>query len=541
MTTETTTTSSLTSAPPTVSGSWPLALTPRPYQVEAYERMTRRGNQLLAIVMGGGKTLTALAAIEAMYDEGKVKSGLVLAGLSLQFQWYDMIRRETSATVQVINGTRAERAFQYKHMHRFRYNIISYQTLVNDLRMITHRRKPDYLIADEATAIKGFTSQRSRTVKALGKKIDVRFALTGQPIENKPEELFSIMEFVDPTVLGPFDKFDRTFITRDHFGRPVKYKNLDLIQRTMADAMLRRSRDDIKEYLPRIVGKEEWVDLQGNTLKLYNYIAADTLRVIDQCIANGMGTGWNILAAYGKTDQQGGMSGMGEVMSRLMCMRMLCCHPMLLQQSADKFDDPESRQGSQYASHLKAEGYLNWIGSKADDAKMNECIATVLELLAEDPTNKVVIYSFFKPMIYRLQREFEAKLRRPVSVLTGDHSQQERRQALARFSKHTPILISSDAGQYGVDLPYANYLLSYDLPWSAGAYAQRVARIDRTSSLFDHVTVLTLLTRNTIEERQYAMLRQKAMIAGAWLDGQNIDAKGGLTLSLESLRQFLLA
>jgi SNF2 family DNA or RNA helicase len=257
-------------------------------------------------------------------------------------------------------------------------------------------------------------------------------------------------------------------------------------------------------------------------------------------MVNGMGQGWNILAAYGHADQSG-MTGMGQVMSRLMCMRMLCCHPMLLQQSADKFDDPESKQGSQYASDLKADGYLNWIGSKADDAKMNECINTVLAILSEDPDNKIVVYSFFKPMIYRLQRELEAKLRRPVSVLTGDHNQAERRAALSRFSKGVRVLLSSDAGQYGVDLPYANYLMSYDLPWSAGAYAQRVARIDRTSSQFDHVTVLTLLTRNTIEERQYAMLRQKAMIAGAWLDGQHIDAKGGLTLSLESLRQFLLA
>ena len=503
--------------------------------------MLRRGNQLLAIVMGGGKTLTTLAAIEAMHDEGRVKSGLVLAGLSLQFQWYDMIRRETEATCQVINGTRAERAFQYKWMHRFRYNIISYQTLVNDLPLIMHRRKPDFIVADEVTALKGFTSKRSRTVKALGKQIDIRFGLTGQPIENKPEELFSIMEFVDPTVLGPFDKFDRTFIVRDAFGRPTSYRNLDLVQKTMADAMLRRSRDDIKEYLPRIVGKEEWVDLPPMTSRLYNYIAADTLRVIDECMANGMGQGWNILSAYGKADQQGGMRGMGQVMSRLMCMRMLCCHPMLLKQSADNFDDPESRRGSEYAAKLKADGMLDWIGGKADDAKMNECISQVLSLLTEDPTNKIVIYSFFKPMIYRLQREFEAKLRRPVSVLTGDHNQVQRRQALARFSKSVPILLSSDAGQYGVDLPYANYLMSYDLPWSAGAYAQRVARIDRTSSLFEHVTVLTLLARNTIEERQYAMLRQKAMIAGAWLDGQNINAKGGLVLSLESLRQFLLA
>jgi SNF2 family DNA or RNA helicase len=503
--------------------------------------MQRRGNQLLAIVMGGGKTLTALAVIESMHDEGRVRSGLVLAGLSLQFQWYDMIRRETQATVQVINGSKAERAFQYKWMHRFRYNIISYQTLVNDLAMITHRRKPDFVIADEATAIKGFTSQRSRTVKALGKQINVRFALTGQPIENKPEELYSIMEFVDPAVLGPFPAFDRTFITRDVFGRPTRYKNMPLLQATIGDAMLRRSRDDIKEYLPAIVTKEEWVPLVGPAQRLYQYIAADALNLLEQMLSNGMATGWNILSAYGRAEDQGGNAMRGELMSRLLCMRLLCCHPKLLSMSADNFDDPEARSGSRYAAWLKENGHLRGLGTRADDTKLDECVRMVMESLSEDPKNKIVVYSFFKPMIAMLKARIEGKLRKPVAVITGDHTQLQRRQALARFSKHTPVLLSSDAGQYGVDLPYANYLMSYDLPWSAGAYAQRVARIDRTSSQFPHVTVMTLLTRGTIEERQFAMLRQKGMVAGAWLDGQNIDAKGGLTLSLESLRQFLIA
>jgi SNF2 family DNA or RNA helicase len=101
------------------------------------------------------------------------------------------------------------------------------------------------------------------------------------------------------------------------------------------------------------------------------------------------------------------------------------------------------------------------------------------------------------------------------------------------------VLLSSDAGQYGIDLPQANFLISYDLPWSAGAYAQRVARIDRTSSEWGQVTVISLLTQGTIEERQMEMLRQKRMVAEAWVDGQHIDAKQGLTLTLDSLRSFL--
>jgi SNF2 family DNA or RNA helicase len=100
-------------------------------------------------------------------------------------------------------------------------------------------------------------------------------------------------------------------------------------------------------------------------------------------------------------------------------------------------------------------------------------------------------------------------------------------------------MLSSDAGQYGIDLPFCNYLISYDLPWSAGAFAQRVARIDRTSSQWGHVNVITLMARNTIEQRQLEMLKQKRKVAETWIDGQHIDARGGLTLTLDTLRRFL--
>ena len=83
-----------------------------------------------------------------------------------------------------------------------------------------------------------------------------RFGLSGQPVENRPEELFSIMEFIDPEVLGPFPKFDRTFIERDHWGKPRKYKNLPLLQKIMSEAMFRKSREDIAEWLPEIVEME---------------------------------------------------------------------------------------------------------------------------------------------------------------------------------------------------------------------------------------------------------------------------------------------
>jgi superfamily II DNA/RNA helicase len=124
-------------------------------------------------------------------------------------------------------------------------------------------------------------------------------------------------------------------------------------------------------------------------------------------------------------------------------------------------------------------------------------------------------------------------------MLTGDMNAQARKASLESFQREKRVLLSSDAGQYGIDLPHVNYLISYDLPWSAGAFAQRVARIDRTSSQFPHITVITMMAKNTIEQRQFDMLTQKRTVAEAWIDGQHIDAKGSLTLTLETLRSFL--
>jgi SNF2 family DNA or RNA helicase len=125
--------------------------------------------------------------------------------------------------------------------------------------------------------------------------------------------------------------------------------------------------------------------------------------------------------------------------------------------------------------------------------------------------------------------------------LNGDMNAQLRQNSLDAFRQGVRVLLSSDAGQYGIDLPQANYLISYDLPWSAGAYAQRIARIDRTSSQFGQVNVVTFVGKSTIEERQLEMLKQKAKVAEAWIDAQHIDAKGGLTLTLGTLKGFLEA
>ena len=126
-------------------------------------------------------------------------------------------------------------------------------------------------------------------------------------------------------------------------------------------------------------------------------------------------------------------------------------------------------------------------------------------------------------------------------LFTGDLTPRERDAAVERFTNdpRCRVLLSSDAGGIGVDLPVANYLISYDLPWSAGKFEQRNGRIIRISSQWPEVTLITMVMRDSIEERMLEMLEQKSAIASAWLDGRGVDKQGTFQVTLGTLADFL--
>jgi SNF2 family DNA or RNA helicase len=101
------------------------------------------------------------------------------------------------------------------------------------------------------------------------------------------------------------------------------------------------------------------------------------------------------------------------------------------------------------------------------------------------------------------------------------------------------LFLSSDAGGYGVDLPQANFLINYDLPWSDGKLDQRNARIIRLSTEWESVSVINIIVKSSIEERKYDMLTMKGKVASAIIDGLGHDEKGRLAYDLDTLTNFL--
>ena len=224
-------------------------------------------------------------------------------------------------------------------------------------------------------------------------------------------------------------------------------------------------------------------------------------------------------------------------MSRLLVLRMLCDNPQLIVNSANAYNDPNRpNQGSAYADTIVSRGFMP---NGMSTPKLDAVLEYIEQVLDEDPVNKVVLFSFFKDNL-RLIKKATAGITNSV-LFTGDMTSEEKDVAKQKFSTdpNTRLFLSSDAGGYGVDLPMANYLISYDLPWSSGKLEQREARIIRLSSTFSHVTIATFVMQGSIEERQYEMLQQKRSINEAFVDGKHHDIKGGYDIMLSSLSTFL--
>lgn len=521
-----------------------------PYQNEAVDRILDLGYGLVAYEMGLGKTLVGIAVIEELLAQDKITSALIVVPSGLRYQWAESIARFTDVTTTtkqvkneeiiiptpayctIIDGTPAARAKQYDDIAQQRpeYVIVSYNQVVSDFEKIAPLAT-GCVVIDEATAIKGFKAQRTKAVKALHPSYPV--ALTGTPLENRPEEVYSIMEFVRPGYLGSHYSFDTKYIVRNHFGGVRRYRNLDVLHKHLAPVMIRKTRldPDVAPYMPTVDHTEKYVGMSAKTARLYREIAEE---IVEELRANPVIGNFDLSAYYrGESDQD--MSTQGRVMARMMALQMLCDHPDLLRMSAQKFVDTSGADGSKYAFDLHEAGKLAGLNGSE---KMDAVVEDVRALLDSNPRNKIIVFSFFKSMLTLLQQAWSEY---DSVIYNGDMSPHEKAAAKARFQQRPEcrIFIASDAGGYGVDLPEANYLINVDLAESAGKMDQRNARHVRAGSAHDNVYVVNYLVEGSIEERTFQRLKFKRAVSRAVVDGKRTGENGVIENAVDTLTAFL--
>ena len=437
-----------------------------PYQREGMLHLAFGERALLADDMGLGKTIQAIAAAELLRKLRGVARVLVVCPASLKGEWEEQIARFSGAETKLINGTRAARLFQYDHAAFF--TVVNYEQVVADGADINARVKPDIVILDEAQRIKNWQTKTARAVKSLD--APYAFVLTGTPLENRIDEVYSIVQYLDPGLLGPLFRFNRDFYELDERGRPVNYKNLQDLKRRLAPVMLRRRKRDVETELPGRTVTTFMVPMQEEQRARYDDYHGRAARLIQ------------IAQRRPLTKQE-----FERLQMFLACMRMICDTPYIL--------DANCRISP----------------------KLEELERVLAELVAE-PDRKIILFSEWERMLF-LVRELAEEMGLEFAWHTGSVPQERRRAEIARF-KHDPgcrLFLSTDSGAVGLNLQAASAIINLDLPWNPARLEQRIARAWRKNQMRT-VDVINLVTEDSIEHSMLHLLAQKQALADGVLD-----------------------
>jgi superfamily II DNA or RNA helicase len=437
------------------------------YQREAALFAARTGRCVIADEMGLGKTIEAIAAAEIMARHFGIERVLVVCPTSLKHQWEREIARVAGRPTLVVGGFRSTRAAAFR-AESF-YKITNYDTVYRDLDLIA-AWAPDLVILDEAQRIKNWNTRTARSVKRVVSPYAI--VLTGTPLENRLEELVSIVEYVDRHRLGPTFRFLDHHQVRDEVGKVVGYRNLDEVARTLAPVLIRRRKDQVLHELPERLEKRFFVPMTPEQMRHHE----ENREVVARIVAR-----WRRFRFLSEADQR-------RLTIALQNMRMACDSTYLLDQSADH-------------------------GVKADE------LVTLLDEIFQEPDAKVVIFSQWVRMHEVLVRRIER--RRWGHVLFHGGVDTARRKTLVDRFREDPrcrAFLSTDAGGVGLNLQHAAVVVNVDLPWNPAVLEQRIGRVHRLGQARP-VRVLSFVAQGTIEEGILSILGFKRSLFAGALDG----------------------
>ncbi len=464
----------------------------RPYQLDglAWMDFLRRAGfgGVLADDMGLGKTLQTLALLQAELDAGRLdRPSLVVVPTSLLENWQAEASRFTpQLRMLVLHGKL--RAQQFKNIAAAHVVVTSYPLAVRDMDVLAGHGW-HYLVLDEAQRIKNSRSQATLALKALNARH--RLCLSGTPLENHLGELWSLMDFVSPGLLGSELQF------REHYRNPIEKRqemqHAEQLARRVRPFILRRTKLQVAQDLPEKTETLLRVELDGTQRDLYETVRATMDSKLREAIA-----------------KQGLARSQIVVLDALLKLRQVCCDPRLLKSKAV----PLERDG--FAStDEKTSPQRHTSASVAPSAKL-DLLRDLLPTLVEDG-RRILVFSQFTEMLALIEPEL-VHLKLDYLKLTGDTV--NRGAMVQAFQEGTvPIfLISLKAGGVGLNLTAADTVILYDPWWNPAVEQQAIDRAYRIGQ-GRPVFVYKLVASGTVEEKMLELQARKAGLADSLLSG----------------------
>lgn len=418
---------------------------------------------ILADDMGLGKTVQVLTVILSYIQENKekAKNSIIVCPSSLTLNWYNEIQKFTPTIKKlVISGDYLERKRKIETINNYQIVITSYDSLKRDIDLYTQYNFK-YIVADEAQYIKNNNTKNSKAVKLIN--AETKFALTGTPIENSLSELWSIFDFIMPGYLYKYKKF------KELYEIPI-IKNQDeekmnKLKKQIEPFILRRTKSEVLTELP-----DKTVTILSNEMKeeQYSIYMSYMAQARDEIMY--------------QIDMKGFEKSQIKILSLLMRLRQICCHPKLFL--------------SEYTG---------------ESSKLNQCIEIIQDAVLGE--HKILLFSSYTSMFEIIEEQLK-KLKINYLKLTGQTKVGERIKLVDEFNTNKNIkvfLISLKAGGTGLNLTGADMVIHYDPWWNLSAENQATDRTYRIGQR-KNVQVYKLITKNSIEEKIYELQQKKAKL-----------------------------
>ncbi len=438
-----------------------------PYQKKGVDFALFKQAALIGDEMGLGKTLQAITLSVLKKEIFGFKKVLVITLASLKEQWKREIERFTDEKAVIVAGTPRQRKDVYTTDPSF-FKITNYEAVLRDVTII-RRFKPDLVILDEAQRIKNFNTKTADAVKLLPRKHAL--VLTGTPLENKLEDVYSIVQFLDPHMLSPLWQFaaDHFMLSRSKKGKILGYRNLDLLHEKLKSIVIRRKKEAVLRDLPDEVVNNYYLELSREQADIHAGYAQLLMPLLNKKYLTPV-------------DLQ-------RMMKLLLKMRQVCNTTYLIDRETNISPKLKELEG-------------------------------ILDELVLQNDRKVVIFTEWTTMTYLIAKHL-SRVGIPFVELTGKIPVKKRQALIDEFTNNPAckVFLSTDAGGTGLNLQAADCVINFELPWNPAKMNQRIGRVNRIGQQSRCVNVVNLITKNSIEEKILAGIQLKTDLFEGVFDG----------------------
>ncbi len=438
-----------------------------PYQEAGVQFCLYKPAALIGDEMGLGKTLQAIVLAILKKHLFHFERVLVVTLASLKEQWKREIERFTDEKAVIVAGSAVQRRRIYETDPHY-FKITNYEAVMRDTTIIS-RGKPDLVILDEAQRIKNFETKTAEAVKRIPRKHAL--VLTGTPLENKLEDVYSIVQFLDPHLLAPLWSFaaDHFMLSREKKGRIMGYRHLDKLHEKLKPLVLRRRKEEVLDDLPDQVENNYYIDLSIEQAEMHAGFARHLMPLLNKKFLTPI--------------------DIKRIQELLLCMRRVCDSTYLIDRQTNI------------------------------SPKLKELTGILDELVIQN-NRKVVIFSEWTSMTFLIAKQLSLAGIKFVE-LTGKIPVNKRQALIDEFSTNPEckVFLSTDAGGTGLNLQAADCVINFELPWNPSRLNQRVGRVNRIGQKSRCVNVVNLIAKFSIEEKIMAGLQLKTDLFEGVFDG----------------------